>query len=282
MRLAGRLSLLAAALTLAGCGSSHARRDAVNAYFTKVNAAEAHLLASIGEIDNAFRAFALSHNTPVEVQELKRAQNEIGSTLAGVRAIGPPADAAKVHGDLVRLLALQYAVAHELYWTTQFQPTYVRDLSGLQAAATAFTQGLNGVGKPGSGAKPPHLSAGALLTAYATAFSQYGASLEPVVDKIDRLSAPPELRPGFVAQRSALRRTVALCSTISSTLKAGHVAAANAAIAQLFETANAINGAAAQRGSRRAVAAYQAQLASIAKITAKVSHERQQLVTELG
>jgi hypothetical protein len=96
------------------------------------------------------------------------------------------------------------------------------------------------------------------------------------------MSAPPELRPGFLAQRTALERSVALCATISTALQTRKVPAANAAIRSLFESAAAANGGAEQKAIRRAVAAYEARLGKIAKLTAQVARERQKLVTKLG
>ena len=283
MRLAGRLALLLGLVAvLAGCGSSHSRRNAVNAYFDQVNTAEAGLLESIGEIDNTFAAFSLSGNKPAEITKLARAQAKIGSALANVRALNPPADAAKVHADIVRLLTLEHAVAHELYWTTQFQPVYKRRLDAASAAANAFIHDLNQIGAPTANGKPPKLTLNAALDAYATAFTSYGSSLQPIVAELDRMSAPPELRPGFVAQRTALDRSAVLCTTISTALHERKVQAANTAIRSLFVSAAAANGAAEQKAIRRAVAAYEARLKQIADLTAQVARERQKLITELG
>ena len=282
MRLAGRLSLLGLVAVLAACGSNHARRDAVDAYFSRVNAAEANLLASIGEIDNAFHAFSLRGNTPAEVGKLAHAQAEIGAALASVRGLNPPADAAKIHADLVHLLSLEHAVAHELYWTTQFQPAYERRLSALNTVSKSFLADLKQVGAPAANGKPPKLTVNAALDRYATAFGSYGTALTPIVSAFDRMSAPPELRPAFTAVRTTLRRNVVLSTTIAADLHARQVTAANAAIRALFESAAGVNGAATQRAIRRAVTAYEARLRQIATLTAQVAHERQELVAKLG
>ncbi len=282
MALYGRLSLLLAIVVLAACGSSHARRDAVNAYFQRVDAAESDLLSSVGEIDGAFQAFAMTGNKPAEVHELAKAQSQIHSTLVSVRAVYPPPDATKVHADLVKLLALQDAVAHELYWATQFEPRYTAAAAGLHAAAAAFTKDLQRVAKPGSGARPPHLTAGAALEADAAAFASYGTSLDVVLRKLDRLSAPPELGPAFLLQRSVVRRSVALCKEIASDLRAADLTAANVAIRRLFDAAATLSGPAGGRAARSAVRAYRKQLALIAKLSTRVQEDRTQLVAEVG
>ncbi|HEY3922825.1 MAG TPA: hypothetical protein VGL76_12035 [Gaiellaceae bacterium] len=282
MRLAGRLTLLSLVAVLAACGSSHARRNAVNTYFDQVNAAESRLLASVGEIDGTFKAFSLTSNKQVEVKRLAQAQVEIGSALARVRALDPPPDAAKVHADLVRLLTLQHDVAHELYWTTQFEPLYMHRLNAVSAVANMFIHDLNQVGAPVANGKPPKLSLNTALDGYATAFTTYGAALKPIVATLDRMSAPPELRPGFLAQRAALDQSVTLSATISTALHARKVAAANEAIRKLFESAASANGTEAEKAIRGAVRAYEARLGQIAKLAAQVSRERQKLVTRLG
>src|SRR5262245_40984844 len=150
MRPAIALFLVVAALGVAGCGSSHARRDAVNAYFQKVDRAQQGLLASTGEIDAAFQSFSLATNKPGEQRELEFARGRLGSRLCSVGAIERPPDARVVHRALVGLLALQLAVARELVWTVTYEPRFSRALEPLPAASRKLAREIALVGKPAS------------------------------------------------------------------------------------------------------------------------------------
>jgi mono/diheme cytochrome c family protein len=145
--LLGVLAVLA--FVLAGCGHSSTatdRRDAVNTYFDQVDKAEQHLLASQGEIDLTFGHYSLTHVTPSERRQLASAETAIGSALHALRAITPPPDASRVHGDLLKLTALQYHVAHELSWTADYLPRFSHALSPIPTAGAALGHDIASAG----------------------------------------------------------------------------------------------------------------------------------------
>ena len=121
---------------LAGCGSSggNARREAVNTYFDRIDQAEAAVISSSGEIDQAFRSFRLTGNSAREVRELEFARDRLATALRRVRALAPPPDARRVHADVVVLLTLQHAAAAELLQVVHYQPAFTRALAPLPAA----------------------------------------------------------------------------------------------------------------------------------------------------
>jgi len=128
-------AIVLAAAVLAGCGGGKSeatkRRDAVNAYFDRVDRAEAGLIASQGQIDQAFAKFRLRGNTATEVRELTFARDRVATALQRVRALHPPADARRLHADLVELLTLQHAAAAELLHVVTYQPRFDRALAPL-------------------------------------------------------------------------------------------------------------------------------------------------------
>jgi hypothetical protein len=286
MRLARVAVLLASLAALAGCGSSHARRDDVNAYFVQLNQAQANLLAATGEIDAAFQGFSLTDTTPAEARELRRAQTEIRRALAGVRAVDPPPEARRLHDDLISLLSLESQVAHELVWTIAYQPRVAEALSPLPAASKRLARDVAKAGtrpRSGSGDGVPRIpSTAAALNAFGAAFARFGHTARGIAAELDRMSAPPELRPALNAERRTFHRSAALSDAIATALAKQDVNAGNAAIRELFGTIAGANSAATQRAEAGAVRAYNKRLGRIAALAARVARDRQELVRAIG
>src|SRR5665213_1561994 len=205
MRSAGAAIILVAAVGLvAGCGGgSHARRDAVNQYFDRVDAAQQQVRLEAVPIEQAFRRFSTGRNTTSEIHALVRAQVALERVHAKLQRVKPPADASRVHADLLLLYGLQAEVAGELVAMTHFVPRYDAALVPLKPAHTTLVSGLR---------------AAKGWQKIAQAFERYRLSLTGVLGQIDRLTAPSTLRPSFDAERTALRRSVGLCSSIEVAL----------------------------------------------------------------
>jgi hypothetical protein len=167
---------------LAGCGGGggHPRRDAVNAYFVKVDSAEAPLLNRRIAIGNALRTFSMSTNAPAEVKALKQAQKQILAAERRVAAIEPPADARKIHADLLALLRLEESLTGDLVLTTTYVPQFKAAIAATTPAGTALSKEL----RTAKG-----------WSAQTDAFAAYRAALEPVVAKLDTLTARRCWRP---------------------------------------------------------------------------------------
>src|SRR5579884_2095112 len=92
----------------AGCGGSSDagnRRDAVNAYFTAVNQAEAPVRNDGTAIAGALHAFSLVKISPAEITALQKAEGDFTNALAAVQALAVPAPAQTLHAHLTALLA---------------------------------------------------------------------------------------------------------------------------------------------------------------------------------
>jgi mono/diheme cytochrome c family protein len=145
----GGIAALAVLVILAtgGCGSSPQadRKNAVNDYITQVDAAEASLLAHVGQIDVAFGKFSVKRNPPAEVAALVRARSTIGDALRRVRAIAPPPDATRLHSEIVALLGRQESLAAELVAVARFSPRFTAGLQPLSVAAARLGRDLAAV-----------------------------------------------------------------------------------------------------------------------------------------
>jgi hypothetical protein len=255
-------------LAVAGCGgASHPRRDAVNRYFDRVDAAQRELARERGPISEAFRKFSAARNSPAELQELQRARTMIDAARKRVLAIHPPVEARQLHADLIRVFTLQLSVAVELVEMSRFVPRYAKALAPLRPASVALSTDLRAT----KAWKP-----------IAVAFERYRASLESVLARLDKLSAPRTLRPGLNAQRAALRRSVALCVSIGAALVVRDSTAVSAGIRELSNL-GASNAAKIARQEQLAAArAYNARLGQISTLALKIGKKRDSLVKALG
>jgi mono/diheme cytochrome c family protein len=139
-----------AAVLLGGCGGkseASKRRDAVNAYFDRVDRAEAGLIASQGQIDQAFGKFRLTGNTATEVRKLSFARDRVATALERVRKLRPPPEARKLHADVVQLLTLQRDAAAELLKVVTYQPRFERALAPLAGAGKKLASDVRAAAK---------------------------------------------------------------------------------------------------------------------------------------
>ncbi len=252
---------------LAGCGGGggHPRRDAVNAYFVKVDSAEAPLLNRRIAIENALRVFSMSANPPAEVKALKQAHADILAAQRRVGAIRPPADARKIHADLLALLRLEASLTGDLILTTSYTPQFRRALAPTGPAGTALAKEL----RTAKG-----------WAKQADAFARYTAALSPVVATLGTLRAPPVLAPTLKGERASLEHRVALSGAVEAALRKKDAKAANVAIRSLFAIGpDAVRTRNAEIDAARA---YNTRIARISVLTAAVAKERERLVRSIG
>ena len=105
MRAALAVILLVVAVAAAGCGASHARRDAVNLYFDRVDAAQLPVRNATASISQAISHFSVQHNSSSEVRALMRAHSLFSQVEAGNGEIenshAPHPDAITIFGDSI-------------------------------------------------------------------------------------------------------------------------------------------------------------------------------------
>jgi hypothetical protein len=261
--------LLAAAAALSGCGGDggNPRGDAVNAYIDRVNSASASLVDQNVAINTAFRRFSTSGNTAAELRALVHAQAALERAHRRVAALSPPADARRLHRDLVRMLGLEAAVARNMVWAARYTPKFDRALAPLAPAGKRFTSDL---------------AAATGWDAQADAFQAYRTALLPVLARLNRLAAPPELRASLAAERSLLRRSIALSREAEDALRARNGNAASARVAELSGLASGRLARAAHAQQTTAVKAYNRRLRTIAGLRLRVDRERLRLVGDVG
>ena len=256
--------VLALVVALAGCGGDdgNSRADAVNTYVDRVNSASATLVDQNIAINTAFRRFSTSGNNAAEVHALVHAQNALERTRRRIAALTPPPEARRLHRNLVRMLTFEAAVARDMASAARYAPRFERALVPLAPAGKRLTRDLAGA----SG-----------WEAQASAFRDYRAALVPVLARLDRLSAPPELRASLVAERALLRRSIGLTHDAEDALRAHDAKTATARIAELSGLASGELARSAHSRQVAAVKAYNRRLRAIAKLRLEIDEERLRL-----
>jgi hypothetical protein len=262
------LALIAVA-AVAGCGGgpSHARRDAVNAYLSSLRVAQGSLVRQTASIDTAYRSFSLGGNSAAETRALVQAHALLVRTRARVAALRPPADARRLHAESLVLLDLEASLAGDLVRAADYAPQLARALKPLVPARAVLAREL-------TGAKSTKASA--------AAFAHYRVALAGVLEQLDTLSAPPELRPGLEGERALLARSVELCSKVEAALVRRDTAGVNAGVKGLSDLAVSPVAERSRREQAAAARAYNKRLDRISLLTVRIADERSRLVRELG
>jgi hypothetical protein len=257
--------VLAAALLLAGCGGD-GRREAVDDYIEQVDRAQASVLGKKGQIDLVLARFDLVDPKAGDVAALDRAEDDLQRTAATVRAIEPPRDARRLHGDVVRLLELQADVTRELVVAARYVPRFRSALEPLGGATTRLGTDLKAAGQ---------------TRASIAAFSAYRTSLSAILRALEPLTPPVALRPSLAGQRRVLARSVDLCSEVEDALRRGDVSGVGEALRALASLSTGPQAVRTRNAEIAAAKAYNKRLTTIGKLARKVERERMALDTSL-
>ena len=277
--------LVLAVLALAGCGSSETktRRDAVNAYFADVAKAQFGLLSRARQFNTALQGFSLTGSTPAELARLRAVRRQIDVASRNMHALHPPQDASKLHSLLLQRLALQRSVVDELIATSLYVPKLATAGPPLHAAVITLRRDLAAIAtSPSSTPTVTSKGTAGALDRYAAAFGDYGDALKPVSARLDRLTAPPIMRPALTAEQQSLQRSIALSTAIRSSLHRRDIPAANGAIHSLFTVSAALNGVETRKRQAAAARAYDARVRQIDVLARKADLERTRLVAAVG
>jgi hypothetical protein len=211
-------------------------------------------------------------------------RHEIDLASRNMHALRPAQDARKLHGLLVRRLALQRSVIDELIATSLYIPKLAAATPPLHTAIVDLRRNLAAIATPASTSKPTVASGGGagVLDRYAAAFGGYGDALKPVSASLERLSAPPIMQPALSAQQQSLKRSIALSASIRTALLRRDIPAANAAIHSLFTVSAALNGVQTRKRQAEAAQAYDARIRQIDALAKKADAERTRLVQVVG
>jgi hypothetical protein len=206
-RLAMAMTIFAAGTMAASCGGGgEGDRAAVDAYVRDANAIQRRLEPDYKRANASYVAFSQG-KTPVErsAADLARARDAIRAARDRVAALRPPAAARRLHDDLIRLMDLNAGLAAETAQLAVYQQRAPRLLRPLARVDRRLRAGLRGA------------TAG---TEQAAALEGFARGLARVVSGLERLDAPPIVRPGHEQQIRRLRTTRSLAKRLRVALLA--------------------------------------------------------------
>jgi hypothetical protein len=261
---------LAVVLLVSACGSGHkARRNAVTDYIHEVNAAQVSMRTQLLAVERAYRDFGRKGGPSIAKIEPRLARSE--ATIRGVArridALKPPPDARKLHALLVRLVAQEAEVAHELVQLAQFSPRFSAALRPLGPAGSALRAAFKT-------AKKAKEQAGALET--------YAASLTVVLRRLGSVEAPPAFEPALASQRSSLARVRKAALELATGLRKNERTVLPRLIQRFTNAGNASQSVAEQKARIAAIEAYNARVDGLATIGHAIDTERLRLEKALG
>ncbi len=247
----------------------------------------------------------------VELRPLVAAAAGLGRDLAAVKARTPTPSSVKPSGaqiwtavgcgachtlassrsngtagpDLDQLRPTSAVVTRQVESGGSGMPSYRRALTSSELAALASY-----VAAASRGTLPPAAAGGgtvaaenaALFAGYAGAFGRYRRTVASVEASVNRLEAPPLLRPGLVAERRALARSLLLCRKIELDFSRHQAAKANADIKALYGTVAGVASAKVRAQQNAATRAYETELEQMRALATRIAVARQKLVTRIG
>jgi hypothetical protein len=264
--LLGTVAALALLLGAAGCGGSH-RGAALTRYIDQVDRIEAGLVQPSQDVTAASRQLAkTAANHAKSEATLRAAARKIDVLKARVAAVAPPLDARKLRSLLLDLLGRESALARELADYAAFVPAFAASLAPLVPAGTRLRSVLR--------AKRSSAASAAALEAYASVVAAGIARLEA-------LRPPPVSAAIRETEVGALRQVRAAAAALAEALSAKRPTGLGALIHR-FDVAEAANDTlAAQRSRIAAIRAFNARVAGLQTLAARIQRERGRLQRSL-
>lgn len=265
---AGRAAVapLVVVAALTGCGGDDSR-DKVADYIEDANAVQKRFAPAFKEANAAFKAGA-SGKLPDRAQlaSLERAGASIGEARRKVAALEPPAEAARLHRELLTVFDLDVRLTREVTELAHYATDSPKVLAPLERSGRELRKGLTA-------------SAGA--SGQVRALDAYSGALRAIARRLDELDVPVVLRPTHRAQVQRLLRI----RKVTRRLRGAVARADAAAIATQLLRFRRLSGRAAPNRAalaRRGVAAYQALQRRLDRAEQRLVREQQRLNREVS
>ncbi len=261
--------LLAAAVAVGirsfGDDTESPDRLAVRQYIVEVNTTQQTFVLQLDQVSTAYRTLRLGSSAPAaQERKVERAEATLVRLRSRIAALPTPPAAARLRARLLALADLQVGLAREVTAMAHYVPVQAAEGKRLVASTRRLRAALDAAG---SGA------------AQAEAFTTYGQEVAAAARRLGRADAPPVLEPGHREQVARLQRLASLARKIAAAFRAGTTAEVNRLFTQ-FARVTADTGT--TPAARRAVIAFNAQLAAIGEQRAAVDAERRRLSVSLG
>lgn len=247
-----------------GEDETQARRDAVAAYIVEVNKTQQTLIVELERVNRAYRELDLKGDpTPAELDQVDGVERTLKQLRSRFTALDVPVEARKLHRELLRLVDLQAAFAHEMAAMVRFLPIQAREQRTLTAATVKLRRAL---------------VAKATVATQGAAFDEYRATLRAVVLRLEQAEAPPVLEPARTGEIARLTRLGSLAKELAEALRKQQADRIDRLSRQFVQTSGTTG---ATRAERNAVIAFNRRRTAIGKQRTAVNAERNRVDLKL-
>lgn len=250
----GRLAifaLLAVAAALTGCGGgdgNEERREAVADYIRAANTTQQRFAVVYAEADDALRAFgqkgAMGERTADELGEAVATMRKVRASFAD---LDPPAEARKLHAELLQLLDLQTALTLDLSEMARYLPNAAAALRSAEAARAKLQK---------------ELQASDTVPAQAAAARAYGEAVDQSLADLRDVKPPSVLKAWHSGQVDLLSTSAQLGNGLADGLERGNRQEIERVLRRF------------QSASREAAAVARAQVLAVRSFNSRVKKQR--------
>jgi hypothetical protein len=251
---------------LRGDGDAKAvRHAAVTQYIVEVNKTQQTLILELGQVSSVYRKLRIQAKpVPGQLDRLEASSGTLAKLRTKIERLPSPAEAAKLRAELLKLLALQVAIADEVTGLVRYIPLETTAQQQLAGATGRLRQEL---GAAGTAAEQE------------AAFDSYRTAIAGIATRLSRADAPAVVEPSRVAEIARLRALIEITKEIGRALGERRVKDVEALFGQFARTAAATGTTPAER---EAIVAFNRRLKSIVDQRQRLSAERVRLQNELG
>jgi hypothetical protein len=247
-----------------GEDETQARRDAVAAYIVEINQTQQTLIIELTSVSRAYRDLELKERpVPGQLEKVEAAELVLRNLRSRLATLSTPGEARQLRAELLRLVDLQLALAHEVAGMVRYIPLQAAENRSFVAATRKLRDGLEGAE---NGA------------AQRTVFATYRAAVLASAGRLERATAPAVLQPSRMEEIARLERLAGLAQELDRALEAERAEDVNRLFPRLVQTSASTGTTPAER---KAVIAFNRRLRGINDQQSVVKAERTKLDLQL-
>jgi hypothetical protein len=206
-------------------------RAAVSRYIKSVDSVQQQMRVPLDRLLTAYRGFSTSKTSPFTEAQMQAASGTLRTLELRLTAIAAPAAATKLRALMLRLVASEVAVAHELDQLTRFLPRFravigasniarARLAKALAIARPPTPHAVHGTTKQIAKAQAAFKAAATRAAAgQAAAVDTYSLELAHVLRRLHELDPPTVLAPTYRTQLQTLEATRAAAGALATELR---------------------------------------------------------------
>jgi hypothetical protein len=197
------MTVLLTALTVTACGGD-SPRDRVDAYLREATELQRASATQFDRANEAYVAFAKDELAPEHaIERVEQAEDVIADARGRIAGLEPPAEAAGLHDDLLRIYDMNIRFARETVMLARYVPAAEDVLEPLGPVNRRLQASLRRSDGPQEQAR---------------ALGRFAEGLGGVVTGLRGLDVPPVLAPPHRAQVARLTRTRSLAGRLRRAL----------------------------------------------------------------